>query len=60
MRMRGICERLNAKNMESVERFAALLADWQEKRQAGDILFHVNDAGIAFKVKPTPAIEIHK
>lgn len=50
--------RLNEKNRRAAEKIIKQLADWQETRQTGKILIHINLDGIADKMEPTPSIII--
>lgn len=50
--------RLSDKNRLAVDKFMEQLADWQERKQEGKILTHVNTDGVAHKIEPTPSIII--
>ena len=52
--------RLNAKNKLAIEKLMEQLADWQERKQNGKILTHVNTDGVAHRFDPTPAIVIRQ
>lgn len=50
--------RLNENNQIAAEQFMEILFVWQEKKQSGKALVHVNTEGVAHKIEPTPSIII--
>lgn len=59
VRLRHV-HRLNDRNLAALDMIAERLAEWQEVKQDGKILIHVNSGGVAHKIEPTPSIIVSR